>query len=46
MKFRATIRYWRPENKNGLAVADIPKEHVAGLGALKQMRVRGKINRV
>lgn len=44
MKFRATIRYWRPESRSGLAVADIPSEHVAALGGLKQMRVRGKIN--
>jgi hypothetical protein len=44
MKFRAAIRYWRPESKSGLAVTDIPSEHIARLGGLKQMRVRGKIN--
>jgi uncharacterized protein DUF1905 len=45
VKFRATIRYWRPESHGGLAVADIPSEHVGPLGGLKQMRVRGSINR-
>lgn len=44
MRFRTTIRYWRPERQGGLAVADIPDEHVAPLGGLKQMRVRGTIN--
>jgi hypothetical protein len=44
MKFRATIRYWRPEQASGLAVADIPSEHIAALGGLKQQRVRGTIN--
>ena len=29
MKFRATIRYWRPERASGLAVAYIPNEHIA-----------------
>jgi hypothetical protein len=42
--FRATIRYWRPENASGLAVTDIPSEHIAALGGLKQRRVRGTIN--
>jgi hypothetical protein len=44
MKFKATIRYWRPEREGGLAVADIPGEHIAALGGLKQARVRGTIN--
>ena len=44
MKFQATIRYWHPEREGGLAVADIPSEHVGPLGGLKQMRVRGTIN--
>jgi hypothetical protein len=44
MKFHATIRYFRPEKVSGLAVADIPDEHVGQLGGLKQMRVRGTIN--
>ena len=42
--FQATIRYWRPEQASGLAVADIPSEHIAALGGLKQQRVRGTIN--
>ena len=44
MKFRATIRYWRPDQASGLAVADIPIEHISALGGLKQQRVRGTIN--
>ena len=32
MRFRATIRYWRPESQSGLAVADIPSEHIRPLG--------------
>ncbi len=44
MRFQATIRYWRPEREGGLAVADIPSEHIGLLGRLKQMRVRGTIN--
>lgn len=44
MKFRAKIRYWRPESRSGLAVADVPSQHIAALGGLKQMRVRGRIN--
>jgi Domain of unknown function (DUF1905) len=44
MRFQATIRYWRPDQQSGLAVADIPDEHIAPLGGLKQMRVRGTIN--
>jgi len=46
MHFRSVIRYWRPEQAGGLAVADIPAEHVAALGGLKQQRVRGTINGV
>jgi hypothetical protein len=44
MRFQATIRYWRPDQQSGLAVTDIPDEHIAPLGGLKQMRVRGTIN--
>ena len=42
--FRGTVRYFRPEKASGLAVADIPAEHVAALGGLKQQRVRGTVN--
>ncbi|HUF06978.1 MAG TPA: DUF1905 domain-containing protein [Candidatus Binatia bacterium] len=43
MRFRAPIRYWNPEKASGLAVADVPPEHVTQLGGLKQLRVRGAI---
>jgi hypothetical protein len=45
-RFRGTIRYFRPESEAGLAVVDIPKIVANGLGGLKQMRVRGKLNGV
>jgi hypothetical protein len=45
-RFRGTIRYLRPEAEGGLAVVDIPKTVATGLGGLKQMRVRGKLNGV
>jgi hypothetical protein len=44
MRFRSAIRYWKAEQPGGLAVADIPAEHVAALGGLKQQRVHGTIN--
>jgi Domain of unknown function (DUF1905) len=44
VKFRATIRYWRPESQRGLAVVNIPSNQIGTLGGLKQMRVRGRIN--
>jgi len=43
IRFRSEIRYWNPERQSGLAVADIPSEHVAAIGGLKQQRVRGRI---
>ena len=43
IRFRSAIRYWNPEKQSGLAVADIPSEHVAKLGGLKQQRVLGRI---
>lgn len=43
LTFRAVIRYWTPEKASGLAVADIPPEHLAAFGGLKQQRVRGTI---
>jgi hypothetical protein len=46
MRFRGTIRYFRPERNAGLAVVDIPKAVAAGLGGLKQMKVRGKLKGV
>jgi hypothetical protein len=44
VRFKGEIRYWRPEQAGGLAVADIPAELVATLGGLKQLRVHGRIN--
>jgi hypothetical protein len=41
--FSGEIRYWNPERASGLAVVDVPAEHVAELGGLKQQRVRGAI---
>jgi len=46
IQFAARIRYWNPERAGGLAVCDIPAEHVADLGGLKQQRVRGLIGGV
>ncbi len=43
IRFRGQIRYWNPEKQSGLAVADIPAEHVSSIGGLKQQRVRGTI---
>lgn len=43
IRFSTRIRYWNPEKQSGLAVADIPSEHVPALGGLKQQRVRGTI---
>jgi len=43
IRFRSAIRYWNPEKQSGLAVADIPAEHVAAIGGLKQQRVQGRI---
>jgi hypothetical protein len=45
IEFSSQIRYWSPERASGLAVADVPPEHVAALGGLKQQRVRGTIGR-
>jgi uncharacterized protein DUF1905 len=46
IRFIGHIRYWNPEKASGLAVADVPAEHVAELGGLKQQRVRGIIGGV
>ena len=43
IRFRGRIRHWNPEKDSGLAVVDIPAEHVASLGGLKQQRVHGAI---
>ena len=38
-----TIRYWDPTKASGLAVVDIPAEHIPALGGLKQQRARGSL---
>ena len=43
IRFTGTIRYWNPEKGSGLAVADIPAEHVPAFGGLKQQKVRGTL---
>ena len=43
MRFTTAIRYWNPEKPSGLAVVDIPAEHVDAIGGLKQQRARGSI---
>jgi hypothetical protein len=43
IRFTGTIRYWNPEKGSGLAVADIPAEHVPAIGGLKQQKVRGTL---
>jgi Domain of unknown function (DUF1905) len=41
--FTGQIRHWNPEKQGGLAVVDVPPEHIPSLGGLKQQRVRGTI---
>jgi hypothetical protein len=43
IRFTGLIRYWNPDKASGLAVTDLPTEHVALLGGLKQQRVHGRI---
>jgi Domain of unknown function (DUF1905) len=43
IRFAGEIRYWSPEKASGLAVVDVPAEHVEALGGLKQQRVHGTI---
>ena len=43
IRFAGTIRHWNPEKQSGLAVVDVPPDHVATLGGLRQQRVRGTI---
>jgi hypothetical protein len=42
--FNGTIRYWDPAKASGLAVVDVPAEHVQALGGLKQQRARGSLS--
>ena len=43
VRFEGAIRYFKPEQASGLAVVDVPAEHVTALGGLRQQRVRGTI---
>ena len=43
IRFSGEIRYWNPEKQGGLAVVDLPAEHVSALGGLRQQRVHGTI---
>lgn len=43
VRFTGQIRHWNLEKQSGLAVVDVPADHVATLGGLKQQRVRGTI---
>jgi hypothetical protein len=43
IRFSGQVRYWSPERRGGLAVVDVPPEHVERLGGLKQQRVRGTV---
>ena len=43
IRFAGTIRHWNPEKHSGLAVVDVPADHIATLGGLRQQRVRGTI---
>ena len=44
VRFTGTIRHWNPEKQRGLAIVDVPAEHVPALGGLKQQHVEGSIN--
>jgi Domain of unknown function (DUF1905) len=46
VRFSGTIRYWDPDKGSGLAVVDIPADHVKALGGLKQQRVHGTLDAV
>jgi hypothetical protein len=46
IRFVGSIRYWNPERRSGLAVIDIPTEHVGALGGLKQQRVAATLGGV
>jgi hypothetical protein len=42
--FRGRVRRWDESKPGGLAVVDIPAEHVGDLGGRKQYRVEGTLN--
>jgi len=43
VRFSGQIRFWDPTRSSGLAVVDIPADHVPALGGLKQQRVQGTL---
>ena len=43
LRFTGQIRHWNPDKQSGLAVVDVPTEHVASVGGLRQQRVRGRM---
>lgn len=43
IRFRGRIRRWQEGAAGGLAVVDIPLEHVPALGGRRQMRVAGTL---
>ena len=43
IRFTGTIRYWSPNKSAGLAVIEVPADHVPALGGLKQQRARGTL---
>jgi hypothetical protein len=44
IQFHGRIRHWREDPPGGLAVIDIPAEHVATLGGRRQWKVEGTVN--
>lgn len=44
--FTASVRFWNEGKRSGLAVVDVPDEHVAELGGLRQQQVHGRLNDV
>jgi hypothetical protein len=42
--FGGRVRHWREDPPGGLAVIDIPEEHVAALGGRRQYRVSGTLD--
>src|SRR5688572_24102340 len=46
IRFLGAVRHWKPDQPGGLAVADIPPEHVPEIGGLRQQLVRGVLGGV
>jgi Domain of unknown function (DUF1905) len=44
VQFTGRIRHWREDPPGGLAVIDIPAEHVGPLGGRRQRHVDGTLN--